>query len=204
MKSVNAVQLFILVWTFTAVCKADEDVIVSCYDVTGSVGKEVNLTCSVSLNITECCITMYKFHYSETDNDSAICRQDVSVNSCEQRNSFTCPYTPPKAMTEQLRFFVQTNCGTGKEVIFILNTVSSGRVNPVNPSGSSPPETAAGFKGTVITVAVASFIIIIIFIMMVIIRQTKPNSTKLCRRQNWMFLRVRHDEDNSRPGNVIL
>ncbi|KAK9965927.1 hypothetical protein ABG768_004989 [Culter alburnus] len=48
MNTVNAV-LFILVWTFTAVCQADDDVCsISCEEVTGAVGKEVTLTCSVS------------------------------------------------------------------------------------------------------------------------------------------------------------
>ncbi|XP_059387408.1 uncharacterized protein LOC132121709 [Carassius carassius] len=203
MNAVNVVELLIVVWSFSAVCQdSDDDVSVSCQNVTGSVGKEVTLTCSVSLNITGCCITKYKFQYPEIYNDSAICRQDVSVNSCEQRNSFTCRYTPTTAMKEQFRFFVQTKCGTRKAEIFTLNTVSSRHVNPVNPSGSSPPETPR-FKNTVITVVVSGFIIIIIFIMMAIIRQTKPNFTKLCRRQNWMFLRVRHDEDNNRPEDVI-
>ncbi|XP_026111508.1 uncharacterized protein LOC113088267 [Carassius auratus] len=201
MNGVNAVQLFILVWTFTAVCQADEHVSVSCQNVTGSVGKEVTLSCSVSLKITGCCFIKYKFQYPEIYNDSSIC-QDVSVNSCEQRNSFTCRYTPTTAMKEQFRFFVQTTCGAGKEVIFTLNTVSSEHGNPVNPSGSSPPETAAGFKGTVITVVMVGFIIINI-ITMVIICKTKPNFTKFCRHQNWMFLRVRHDEDNSHPEDVI-
>ncbi|XP_052467910.1 uncharacterized protein LOC128025517 isoform X1 [Carassius gibelio] len=172
----------------------DTGISVSCDDVTVSVGKEVNLTCSVSLKNTNCCVTKYKFQYPEIFNDSSICRQNVSVNPCEQRNSFTCRYTPTTEMKEQFRFFVQTQCGTGKAEIFTLNT---GRVDAVNP--------APRFKGTVITVVVFGFIIIIIFIiMMPFIRQTKPNFTNLCRRQNWMFLRVRHDEDNNRPEDVIL
>ncbi|XP_026078014.1 uncharacterized protein LOC113055856 isoform X3 [Carassius auratus] len=204
MNAVNAVQLFILVWTFTAVCQADDEhVSVSCQNVTGPVGKEVNLSCDVSLQRKDCCITKYKFHNPEIYNDASICLQYVSVNSCKQRNSFTCPYTPPIVMTEQFKFFVQTTCGMRKEAIFTLNTVSSEHGNPVNPSGSPPPETAAGFKGNVIAVIMVGLIIIIIFIMMVIIRQTKPNFTKLCRRQNWMFLRVRHDEDNNHPEDVI-
>ncbi|XP_026111565.1 uncharacterized protein LOC113088587 [Carassius auratus] len=202
MNAVNTVQLFILVWTFTAVCQDyDEGISVSCYNVTGSVGKEVTLTCSVSLNITGCCIIKYRFLYPEIFNDSSICRQYVSVNSCEQRNSFTCRYTPTTAMKEQFRFFVQTTCGSAKAEIFTLNTVSSGLVDPVNPSGS-PPSEKPRFRNTVITVVVFGFIIFI-FIMMVIICKTKPDFTKLCRRQNWMFLRVRHDEDNNRPGTEI-
>ncbi|XP_018920674.2 uncharacterized protein LOC109047412 isoform X1 [Cyprinus carpio] len=209
MNAVIAVQLFILVWIFTAVCQADKDIIVSCQNVTGSVGKEVILNCSVSLQITECCITKYKFQYPEIFNDSAICRRDVPVNSCEQRNSFTCSYTPTTAMTKQFRFFVQTNCGVGKAEIFTLEAVSSRREQttsgtspPETASGTSPPETAGlGSKETVFTVVVVGFIIILI--MTAIICRTKPNFTKLCRGQNWMFLRVRHDEDNNRPGNEI-
>ncbi|XP_042575311.1 uncharacterized protein LOC109100274 [Cyprinus carpio] len=204
MNAVNALQLFILVWTFTAVCQADKDIIVSCDDVTGSVGREVNLTCSVSLQNIECCIVRYLFKYPEIFNDSAICRQDVPVNPCEQRNSFTCRYTPTTVMREQFRFFVQSNCGVEKAEIYTVVAVSSRHVNTENPSGSSPPETAAGFKETVFTVVVVGIIIIILIIMTAIICKTKPNFTKLCRGQNWMFLRVRHDEDNNRPGNEIL
>ncbi|KTG04205.1 hypothetical protein cypCar_00046542, partial [Cyprinus carpio] len=109
MNAVNALQLFILVWTFTAVCQDYDDIIVSCDDVTGSVGREVNLTCSVSLQNIECCIVRYLFKYPEIFIDSTIC-QDVPVNSCEQRNSFTCRYTPTTAMKEQFSFFVQTKC----------------------------------------------------------------------------------------------
>ncbi|XP_042624059.1 uncharacterized protein LOC109047412 isoform X2 [Cyprinus carpio] len=200
MDAVNAVQLFILVWTFTAVCQADDDIIVSCENVTGFVGKEVTLNCSVSLKCDKHkrCITMYKFQYPDINNDSAICREDFPVHPCEQRNSFTCSYTPTTAMTEQFRFFVQTACGKDLSKFTVKTSVSS------ESSGSSPPETAGlGSKGTVFTVVVSGFIIILI-IMTVIICKTKPNFTKLCRGQNWMFLRVRHDEDNNRPGNEIL
>ncbi|XP_042575307.1 uncharacterized protein LOC109100275 isoform X3 [Cyprinus carpio] len=202
MNAVNALQLFILVWTFTAVCQDYDDIIVSCENVTGFVGKEVILNCSVSLQNIECCIVRYLFKYPEIFIDSTIC-QDVPVNSCEQRNSFTCRYTPTTAMKEQFSFFVQTNCGVGKTKTFTVVAVSSKHVNPENPSGTSPPETAAGFKETVFTVVVVGFSIILI-IMTAIICKTKPNFTKLCRGQNWMFLRVRHDEDNNRPGIEIL
>ncbi|XP_016119882.1 uncharacterized protein [Sinocyclocheilus grahami] len=204
MNADNVVLLFILVWTFTAVCQADKEVIVSCENVTGSVGKEVTLTCSVSLLFTECCIVMYMFQYPESINDSVICRQDFPNDSCELRNSFTCRYTPTTAMTEQFRFFVQTTCVVGKSKFTVDTSVSSEHINPENPSGSSPPETAAGSKDTVISVLVSGFIIIILLIiMMAIICKTKPNFTKLCRCQNWMFLSVRHDEDNNRPENEI-
>ncbi len=88
------------------------DISVICDNVTGSVEKEVNLTCSVSLQKTDCCIIMYKF------NELVICSQPEY--SCAQRNSFTCSYTPTTAMTEQFRFFLQTTCGA-KTTEFTLN-----------------------------------------------------------------------------------
>ncbi|XDV44066.1 hypothetical protein PO909_012418, partial [Leuciscus waleckii] len=63
MNAVNAVQLFTLVWTFTAVCQADDYISVSCENVTGTVGEEVTLTCSISLNNSGCCFKSYKFQY---------------------------------------------------------------------------------------------------------------------------------------------
>ncbi len=86
------------------------DISVICDDVTGSVEKEVNLTCSVSLQITDCCIIKYMFQYPEIYNDS-ICRKELPNDSCAQRNSFTCSYTPTTAITQPFRFFLQTPCG---------------------------------------------------------------------------------------------
>ncbi|XP_016313724.1 uncharacterized protein LOC107666794 [Sinocyclocheilus anshuiensis] len=181
-----------------------KDFIVSCENVTGSVGKEVTLTCSISLQRTECCVTKYKFQYPESFNDSAVC-QDFPVNPCEQRKSFTCRYTSTTAMTEKFTFFVQASCGWKKPEFTVDTTVYLGRMNPENPSGSSPPETAAGFKDTVITVLVSGFLIIlIIVIIMTIIYKTKPNFTKLPGSQNRMCLVVKHDEDRSvHPEDVI-
>ncbi|XP_067225853.1 uncharacterized protein [Chanodichthys erythropterus] len=110
MNAVNAVHLLIVVLTCTAVCRADvDDIIVSCEDVTETVGKEVNLTCSVSLKCSECCITKYKFEYPEKQ-DIPICREDL-LDSCEQKNNFTCSYTPTTEVMRQFRFFVQRKCG---------------------------------------------------------------------------------------------
>ncbi len=77
----------------------------SCDNVTGSVGKEVNLTCKVSRLINDCCIKTYMIKCP----DAATCKKE---DSCEQSNSFTCLYTPTTAMTENCSFFVQTTCGT--------------------------------------------------------------------------------------------
>ncbi|KAK2876077.1 hypothetical protein Q8A67_020173 [Cirrhinus molitorella] len=111
MNVVNAVQLFILVWTFSAVCQADDDFSISCDDVTGSVGKEATFTCRILLQDTECCAEMYKFQYP---NNSEICKEESLVNSCDHSNSFTCRYTPTRAMIEKFRFFLQAKCGRKK------------------------------------------------------------------------------------------
>ncbi len=95
------------------------DISVIC-DVTGSVGKEVNLTCSVSLQNTDCCIRKYMFQYPEIYNDSVICKKELPRDSCAQRNSFTCSYTPTTAITQQFRFFLQTACGA-KRTEFIVD-----------------------------------------------------------------------------------
>jgi len=83
---------------------------VNCEDVTGTVRKEVTFTCSVSLKKSECCFTVYKFLYPERYNDPTICKE-FPQDSCEQRNSFTCRFTPTTVMTEQFRFFIVTDCG---------------------------------------------------------------------------------------------
>lgn len=50
---------------------------------------------------------MYKFKYP---NDTAICKQEPPVDSCDESKSFTCSYTPTTPMTEKFRFFAQANC----------------------------------------------------------------------------------------------
>ncbi len=96
------------------------DFIISCDDVTGSVGNEVTFNCRVSLQRTECCIQIYKFQYPNRYNDPAICKEEPPVNSCDHSHSFTCRYTPSTAMTEKFRFFVQTTCGR-KTTEFTVN-----------------------------------------------------------------------------------
>ncbi len=94
------------------------DINLSCDDVTGSVRKEVNLTCKVSLP-NDCYFDKYKFRYP---NDSTICKEEFPKELHEQRNSFiTCSYTPTTAMTERFRFFVLTTCGH-ETTEFTVNT----------------------------------------------------------------------------------
>ncbi len=81
---------------------------VTCDDVSGSVGKEVRLTCKVSLQNTDCYFIIYTFR---NPNNSMICKEEFPKELREQRNNtVTCSYTPTTAMTERFRFFVQTTC----------------------------------------------------------------------------------------------
>ncbi|XP_026079082.1 uncharacterized protein LOC113056516 [Carassius auratus] len=135
--SANVVLLFTLVWTFTAICQAFDDGFfsVSCDDVTGSVGKEVTLTCRVSLQRNDCCVAIYMFQYPEIYNDSAICTQELPEDPCEQRSIFTCNYTPTTAMTEKFIFSLQTECGM-KRTKFTVNIIDSCDVSCANVTGS--------------------------------------------------------------------
>ncbi len=93
------------------------DINLSCEDVTGSVGKEVHLTCKVSLQITDCCIKSYKFQNPK----ESICKEVFPKELREQRNNIiTCRYTPTTAMTERFRFSVQTTCAA-KTTEFTVN-----------------------------------------------------------------------------------
>ncbi|XP_039521347.1 uncharacterized protein LOC120474786 isoform X4 [Pimephales promelas] len=123
------VLMFILVWTFTAVCHANDEMSVSCEDGTGTVRKEVTFTCSVSLKKSGCCFTVYKFLYPERYNDPTICKE-FPQDSCEQRNSFTCRFTPTTVMTEQFRFFIVTECGW-ERTEFTVDITETSKHEPV-------------------------------------------------------------------------
>ncbi|ROI82019.1 hypothetical protein DPX16_22254 [Anabarilius grahami] len=196
MNALNAV-LFIVVWTSIAVCQADDDVCsVSCEDVTGTVGEEVTLTCSVSQKCSECCITLYKFHYPEK-HASTICREEFPLDSCEKRNSFTCRYTPTKAMTEKLRFFFQTTCDK-KITEFTVNKTET--PSPTGEHSESRKEDNTRSNGTVIAAVVGCFFILIIIIM-AIIYKGKPN-IKHSRLQKWVFLVHRQEQSPQHEINV--
>ncbi|XP_026133384.1 uncharacterized protein LOC113112145 [Carassius auratus] len=188
MNAVNAVLLFFLVWTFTAVCQ-DENLSVSCDDVTGFVGKKVNLTCRVSQECDKYCLKMYKFIFP---NDSIICKQESPVN-CDQSNTFTCSYTPTTSGTEKIRFFVQAICGL-KRTEFTVDI-----------AGSLIEEDDPESKDTAISAAVGCFsIVLIIIIIIIIIYKTKTNFNKSCGFQKRTFLCIKHDEDNTTaPVDVI-
>ncbi|XP_048036092.1 uncharacterized protein LOC125261578 [Megalobrama amblycephala] len=199
MNAVNCVHLFIVVWTFTAVCRADDDLSsVNCENVTGTVGK-VNFTCSVSQKCSECCISKYKFQYPKIYNDTEICRQEFPEGSCEQRNNFTCRYTPATAMTGQFRFFVQTiKCGKKNTEFTVDITEHQELKTEEDPGSEESPESNGESNGNVTTAVVGcSIITIIIIIMMTIIYKTQSYYSYPCDFQRRMFLCLRHDEDNS-------
>ncbi|XP_048026887.1 uncharacterized protein LOC125255588 [Megalobrama amblycephala] len=138
--------LFILVWT---VCQADDNVCsVSCENVTGTVGEEVTFTCSVSQKCSECCFRKYKFQYLEKYKNSTICRQEFPEGSCEQRNSFTCRYTPTTSMTGQFRFFVLTVCGM-KRTEFTVNITEPSKPEIITEAPDVCSVRCADVTGTV-------------------------------------------------------
>nr|XP_055032776.1 uncharacterized protein LOC129421344 isoform X3 [Misgurnus anguillicaudatus]XP_055032777.1 uncharacterized protein LOC129421344 isoform X3 [Misgurnus anguillicaudatus] len=109
MGAVNVVLLVLLVWTFTAVCEADDDdIIINCEDVAGTVGHEINLTCTVSYPNQNCYMTMYKFTDTAADD---ICKEQFSKDLLKQERSFSCPYTADKAMKTKFKFHLQSTCG---------------------------------------------------------------------------------------------
>ncbi|KTF79544.1 hypothetical protein cypCar_00040313, partial [Cyprinus carpio] len=201
MNAVNAVQLFILLWTFTAVCQA-KNFNVSCDDVTGFVGKKVNLTCRVSQQCDKYCLKMYKFKYP---NDTAICKQEPPVDSCDESKSFTCSYTPTTPMTEKFRFFAQANCDMDTKE-FTVNIAEEALNKKL--SGTSLYTTLSSrsrIKASAVAAIVGCFILIIlILITMTIIHNKKPNFIKSCGFQKRMFLCIKHEENNSHhPEDVI-
>ncbi|XP_058625542.1 uncharacterized protein LOC131536549 isoform X2 [Onychostoma macrolepis] len=152
MSADNVLLLFTLLWTFTAVCQADEEISLSCDDVTGSVGKEVTLSCSVSLPNADCCIDFFKYY--EMYEGSVICMNWFLRDSCEHRNSFTCRYTPTTAMTEQFRFFVVTTCGVkGTEFTVDLSDPTKPEIDIEHPEISVSCDDVTGSVGKEVTLS---------------------------------------------------
>ncbi|XP_026104328.1 uncharacterized protein LOC113075883 isoform X3 [Carassius auratus] len=182
MKAVNAVQLFSLFWTFTALCQADEDISVSCENVTGSVGEEVNLHCSVSL-MCPCSIKKYKFQYLK---DPAICTTESPKDSCKQSNILTCRYTPTTAITGKFSFFVQTTCGMNTTE-FTVEITESFIFNETHVAEST---NAVSMDAVITPVVGLSVIFIIIIILMAIIskKQSFGFQKRMC---------IKNDDGNS-------
>ncbi|XP_056325855.1 uncharacterized protein LOC130238774 [Danio aesculapii] len=203
MNAVNAVQLFLLVWSFSTVCHGDTDVSsVSCDDVTGTVGNEVIFTCRVSEKCTEYCVKLYKFQYPEKNNDSEICRQELSNDICEKRNIFTCRYTPDTTIKGTFRFFLQSACGIKTSTFTVeisermKSTADTGvSFNEEENKYAGALETQReekqdrGFKLAVILAVVSCFIIVIIMVAF----KVKREST---------HLRLRLEESTASLDNV--
>ncbi|KAK7122267.1 hypothetical protein R3I94_019404 [Phoxinus phoxinus] len=200
MIAVNSMHLFILGWTLTAVCQADDDISVRCEDVIGTVREKVTFTCSVSLKKSECCITLFKFQYLEKYTDSEICREEFPLDSCEQRNSSTCRFSSNTAMTGQFRFFVQANCRP-TQTEFTVNITETSKPEPVtedNGKKDTIKEDDLRSRNAVIAAVIGCFIFTIIIIIIGTILCTKKKTySKPCGFQRRIFLGHKHDDDNS-------
>ncbi|KAA0724799.1 hypothetical protein E1301_Tti023980 [Triplophysa tibetana] len=108
MNAVRVVLLVELVCIFTPTGETDSFNL-TCEDVSGHVGEELTLTCSVSGQRDTCCVKMYKF-MNTADDDTTICK-GLKNNTCPRRMNLTCPYTANSNMTTPFKFFLQTTCG---------------------------------------------------------------------------------------------
>ncbi|NP_001314959.1 uncharacterized protein LOC100332446 precursor [Danio rerio] len=217
MTVINAVQIFMLLWGFIAVCQADiGDCGVRCNDVTGTVGKEMIFACSVCEQSTKCCVKLYKFQYPEKYNDSEICREGSVDGPCKKWSIFTCKYTPHTTMNETFRFFVQT-AGAPERKQFTVNITEAvtsptpkteasaidEAVNSPTPKTEAPAIDGAinpliGDNGgsTVIPLAVVCFIIILAVII-----TYKMTPCGFLKRKKFKVVR-QNDDDNNETENV--
>ncbi|KAK7122266.1 hypothetical protein R3I94_019403 [Phoxinus phoxinus] len=200
MIAVNSMHLFILVWTLTAVCPADDAISVRCEDVTGTVDEEVTFSCSVSVKESGCCIFMHTFLYPEKYTDSC---KEVPRDSCEQRNSFTCSFSSTTAMTGQFRFFVQAKCAA-KTTEFTVNITATSKPKPATEDPGKkesrieddPELEDLRSRNAVVTAVMGCFIFTIIIIIVTILCKKTPNYSKPCGFQR-IFLGHKHDDNNS-------
>ncbi|KAF4106307.1 hypothetical protein G5714_012297 [Onychostoma macrolepis] len=181
MDVVNAVKMIVLVWTFTSVCEASDDLCTyssSCADVTGTVHEELTLTCSFSLNCTkeadQCCIKWYMF--KDGRENGTVIHKNVYNQTCEQETIVTCDYKPSANMTAKFIFFFQTTCGT-KETEFIVNITESGD-KPITTDTVKKGEANLTTSEVTVTVTVGA---IIGFIIIMLIIYKKYNPTTPCR-----------------------
>ncbi|NP_001314806.1 uncharacterized protein LOC562542 isoform 2 precursor [Danio rerio] len=198
MNAVNAVQLFLLVWSFSTVCHGDTGVCsVSCDDVTGTVGNEVTLTCRVSEKCKEDCIKMFKFLYPENYKNSEICRQKSPGGSCEKENIFTCRYTPDAAINETIRFFMQTRSSPVKGKFTV--EISAGLMKSTADTEALINEEAHKYMGTsetrkeekqdrgfqlAVILAVVSCFIIIIIVVIFKVKKSESTRPRLGQKEN--------------------
>ncbi|XP_056325959.1 uncharacterized protein LOC130238866 isoform X2 [Danio aesculapii] len=170
MTVINAVQIFMLLWGFIAVCQTDADGCnVSCNNVTGAVRKEVIFNCSFSEQCTEDCAKLYKFQYPQKYNDSAIYREGSADDPCKKKKTFTCRYTPDTAIKETFRFFVQTNSSRKTAGFTVDISEHESLINVAGPDPSSVPEDPRHENTPVSAISAGVGCIIIIIIIIIIL-----------------------------------
>ncbi|XP_073671093.1 uncharacterized protein [Paramisgurnus dabryanus] len=180
MGAVNVLQLILLVWTFTAVCEADDDPFsITCENVTGGVGEKLNLTCTVSYSKkNECSMKMYKFINTAAEVfDPKICKVLFETDLFTQENKISCPYTANKAMTTKFQLFLQTDCGAKRSEFSVKTTAVATKVAAQldgGPSKETSVQTDSSSKR--VHLAVIPVIIGLIVIMGIILKlKKKPN-----------------------------
>lgn len=102
------------------ICSFTDFSTITCADVTGNVGEESTLNCTVIYS-DRCHAALYKF--INTDKDTTICKEEFTSKSDQQH--FSCSYTPNEAMTTTFKFFLQADCGH-ISTEFTLNTAGTG------------------------------------------------------------------------------
>lgn len=98
----------------------------TCNEVTGHVGKNLTLNCTVIYS-DRCKAVLYKF--INKDKDKTICRVELTSKSKQQH--FSCSYTPNEDMTATFLFFLQANCGT-VFIDFKVNTAGTVQLTVYN------------------------------------------------------------------------
>ncbi|XP_065116759.1 uncharacterized protein [Paramisgurnus dabryanus] len=163
MGAFNVGLLVLLVWTFTAVCEADDDIAINCEDVTAPVGDKITLTCRFSHLNEGCCAKWYKFIDTAAANDPDICRENFIDDPCKKER-FSCLYTANKAMTTKFKFFVQTNCG-GETTEFSVNITGPDTDDGAGGPDSVKDEKTPGLDNSSVAVIIGllgCFIIVIV------------------------------------------
>ncbi|XP_051530878.1 uncharacterized protein LOC127427353 [Myxocyprinus asiaticus] len=143
--AVHAGLLFVLVWTFSAVCEDNDDNLstITCEHITGTVGENVTLICRVSTQSNDLCIQFCMFS-DAINGGTELCRKHYS---CDQRN-FTCTYTPKAKRTTKFKFFLQTNTEwkTSNFTVNITEFVKDSATNTTSASSQKGVDTEVSTK----------------------------------------------------------
>ncbi|XP_056325695.1 uncharacterized protein LOC130238639 [Danio aesculapii] len=206
MTVINAVQIFLLLWGFTTVSQADAaNCGVTCNDVTGTVGNEVILACSVCGQSTTGCVKLYKFQNSGSD----IYKEVFPEGVCEKTSIFIRRYSPDKAMKGAFSFFVQVG-GCTETKYFTVNiseavnsTISKSEAHPLHGKQLQDSEAPKHEEKPVsaISAGVGCIIIFVIIIILTIIIIYKKHRGKIQERKKFQAVR-QNDDDDDKTENV--